>query len=115
MKFKIISAAMLVASSCVSYSASAADDCYNGFKASSAAQSCILNSAQFEPGSTNYCHINADCRYWISGTGQDGWRNNNGTWYVGDVRRLINNNGWLEVGNHPSNNEAKEKSDTSID
>lgn len=103
MNFKIFSVVMLVASSCVN----AADDCYYGFKASSAAQSCNLKSAQFEPGSTNYCRINADCHYYLTG-GHEGWINNNGTWFVGDVRRLINNNGWLEVGNY-SNNQAKEK------
>lgn len=115
MKYKIIFTVMLAATYCASYSANAADDCYYGFKSSSAAQSCQLNSAQFEPGSSNYCRINADCHYYNATTGQDGWRNNNGSWFVGDVRRLINNNGWLEVGNHSRTGETENTSDSSKD
>lgn len=56
-----------------------------------------------------------DCYYGFKASptgGHEGWINNNGTWFVGDVRRLINNNGWLEVGNYSNNNQAKEKFET---
>ena len=76
-----------------------ADDCYSGFKASSAAQSCNLLSGSFVPGSANYCKINADC-HWYSVESGHQYHNNNGTWYIGDVRRLVNNNGRLQVGRH---------------
>ncbi len=76
-----------------------ADDCYTGFKGSSAAQSCSLISGSFVPGSTNYCKINADC-HWYSVESGHQYQNNNGTWYIGDVRQLVNNNGRLQVGRH---------------
>ena len=99
MKIKIL---LVIPVFLISFLSQASDDCYYGFKSSSASQSCNLNSAHFEPGSSSYCRINADCHWYSVGSGHQ-YETNNSTWYVGDVHRLINNNGRLEVGNYTRN------------